>query len=119
MITVLLLLMILLYKRKLCVCEICDILELSQPKISRHLTKLRDMGFVMDERQGQWIFYSLTLENESMENILLEIINNINQYEVLGIDLQRINERIDSYHHMRERNYVCKNKTIKYIKGSQ
>ncbi|MEG1411371.1 MAG: metalloregulator ArsR/SmtB family transcription factor [Terrisporobacter sp.] len=95
--------MILLHERKLCVCEICDILEISQPKASRHLTKLRDMGFVLDERQGQWIFYSLTLKNESMENILLEIRNNIKQYPVLVTDLEKINRNITNYCELRGR----------------
>lgn len=100
--------MILLHERKLCVCEICDILDASQPKISRHLTKLRDMGFVLDERQGQWIFYSLTLKNKSMEKILLEIINNINEYPILSLDLKKIHRNIDNYCELRERNFSNK-----------
>jgi ArsR family transcriptional regulator len=32
--------LILLDRRELCVCEICQILDLSQPKVSRHLAKI-------------------------------------------------------------------------------
>jgi len=56
--------LVLLYHKKLCVCEICGITGEPQPKISKHLAKLRDMGFVKDERQEQFIFYDLNLNDK-------------------------------------------------------
>ncbi len=44
---------------ELCVCELTHALDLSQPKISRHLAALRDAGVVSSRRQGQWIYYQL------------------------------------------------------------
>ncbi len=44
---------------ELCVCELTHALNLSQPKVSRHLAMLRDAGVVRDRRQGQWIYYRL------------------------------------------------------------
>lgn len=44
---------------RLCVCELVHALEVSQPKISRHLAQLRDGGLVTDERRGQWVHYRL------------------------------------------------------------
>lgn len=44
---------------ELCVCELTEALQLSQPKISRHLAQLRQCGLVEDRRQGQWVFYRL------------------------------------------------------------
>lgn len=44
---------------KLCVCELMAALDDSQPKISRHLAQLRNCGILVDERQGQWVFYSI------------------------------------------------------------
>jgi len=43
----------------LCVCELTHALDVSQPKISRHLGQLRDAGVVVDERRGQWVHYRL------------------------------------------------------------
>lgn len=43
----------------LCVCELTHALEMSQPKISRHLAMLREAGLVVDERRGQWVHYRL------------------------------------------------------------
>lgn len=47
-----------------CVCEFVEIFQVSQPAISQHLRKLRDVGLVNEKRKGQWIFYSLNKENE-------------------------------------------------------
>lgn len=47
-----------------CVCEFVEIFQVSQPSISQHLRKLRDMGLVKEERKGQWIFYSVNKNNE-------------------------------------------------------
>jgi ArsR family transcriptional regulator len=44
---------------ELCVCELTAALNLSQPKISRHLAQLRSSGLLADRRQGQWVFYRL------------------------------------------------------------
>ncbi len=52
--------LILLHKKgKLCVCELIHALSSTQPKISRHLSMLRNYGIVIDERKGQWVYYSL------------------------------------------------------------
>lgn len=44
---------------ELCVCELMEALQESQPKISRHLALLREHRIVLDRRQGQWIYYRL------------------------------------------------------------
>lgn len=44
---------------ELCVCELTESLQTSQPKISRHLSLLRSTGLLLDRRQGQWVYYRL------------------------------------------------------------
>ena len=44
---------------ELCVCELVHALELSQPKISRHLKLLREAGLVADRRERIWVHYRL------------------------------------------------------------
>lgn len=46
-------------EQELCVCELVAALEESQPKISRHLARLKADGLLQDRRQGQWVYYSL------------------------------------------------------------
>ena len=43
--------------REACVCELVELFGISQPAISEHLRRLRDVGLVEDERHGTWVFY--------------------------------------------------------------
>jgi ArsR family transcriptional regulator, arsenate/arsenite/antimonite-responsive transcriptional repressor len=43
----------------LCVCEVEQILGITQPKASRHLRYLRDAGVLEDEREGLLVNYGL------------------------------------------------------------
>lgn len=49
----------LLKSHECCVCEFVEIFNMSQPAISQHLRKLRDIELVKEERRGQWIFFSI------------------------------------------------------------
>lgn len=55
----------LLGRGELCVCYFVEILEETQPKISRHLAYLRRLGLVNARRDGKWIHYSLARPAES------------------------------------------------------
>lgn len=44
---------------EVCVCFLVEILEVSQPTISRHLSYLRRAGLVAARREGKWVHYSL------------------------------------------------------------
>jgi DNA-binding transcriptional ArsR family regulator len=44
---------------EVCVCDLTDEFELSQPTISHHLKILRDAGLVAATRRGTWSYYRL------------------------------------------------------------
>ncbi len=44
---------------ELCVCELHVALDIQQPKVSRHLSVLRDLDILSMRRAGTWIFYRL------------------------------------------------------------
>lgn len=44
---------------ELCVCELTAALDISQPKVSRHLAQLRDCGLLSTRREGQWVYYAI------------------------------------------------------------
>lgn len=62
-------------EKKLCVCDLSDILEMTVSAISQHLRKLKDRKLIEMERQAQTIFYSLTKEYEKMLNPLFRILD--------------------------------------------
>ena len=51
----------LLREQELCVCDLCDALEVSQSKLSFHLKTLKEAGLVNSRQEGRWIYYSLNL----------------------------------------------------------
>ena len=44
---------------EVCVCNLVDAFELSQPTISHHLKILREAGLVEATRRGTWAYYRL------------------------------------------------------------
>ena len=42
-----------------CVCDLTETLELSQPTVSFHMKKLVDAGLLEREQRGVWAYYSL------------------------------------------------------------
>ena len=47
--------------QEMCVCDLCNELEVSQSKLSFHLRVLKDAGLVKARPQGRWTYYSLDL----------------------------------------------------------
>jgi len=45
--------------RSACVCELMQATGMSQTRVSRHLGILKEAGLVVDERDAQWVPYSL------------------------------------------------------------
>lgn len=54
----------LLKSRECCVCEFVEIFKMSQPAISQHVRRLKDLNLINERRSGQWIFYSLNNDSE-------------------------------------------------------
>ena len=48
-----------LQMRSLCVCEITDVLQLATSTVSNHLKVLRDMGFIIEKKEGKWVNYMI------------------------------------------------------------
>jgi ArsR family transcriptional regulator len=47
---------------EVCVCDLTEAFELSQPTISHHLRILREAGLVEASRRGTWAYYRLVPE---------------------------------------------------------
>ena len=54
-----------------CVCHLYATLDISQPKVSRHLAVLREAGLVSSHRTGTWIHYSINPDIPSWVQIIL------------------------------------------------
>ncbi|MDN3019590.1 metalloregulator ArsR/SmtB family transcription factor [Paenibacillus sp. BSR1-1] len=65
-----------LKQRECCVCEFLEVFDMSQPSISQHLRKLKDLGVVKEERRGQWIYYSLNSQSD-LYGLIEDILEHI------------------------------------------
>ena len=53
----------LLLERECCVCEVMQVLDISQTRASRNLNLLFDAGFLKVRREGLWAYYSIDKSN--------------------------------------------------------
>lgn len=53
----------LLADRELCVCELMEVLDMNQPRISQHLRVLKEAGIIKERKQAQWSYYSLCCDD--------------------------------------------------------
>ncbi|WP_371381459.1 ArsR/SmtB family transcription factor [Sporomusa aerivorans] len=75
-----------------CVCEIEQILSISQSATSKHLNKLRMVGLIDAEKKGQWVYYSIPneayLEYPFLEKLLSDanthLVNDTSKVKKLG-----------------------------------
>lgn len=51
----------LLRSQELCVCELCEKLDVNQSKLSFHLKNLKEANLVHSRQQGRWMYYRLNL----------------------------------------------------------
>ncbi|ACB84344.1 ArsR/SmtB family transcription factor [Natranaerobius thermophilus] len=80
----------LLSQQSMCVCELSEVLDMSQPRVSQHLRTLKEVDLVYEERQGFWTYYKLDLDE--MHKVLKEF------HDFLGADLNEI-EGYEEIHH--------------------
>ena len=72
----------LLKERELCVYEFAELMQTSQPNVSQHMRKLKDGGLVKESKKGQWVFYSLNIDDKPY---LLELFEHLpSQKEKVG-----------------------------------
>jgi len=88
-------LLITFLEKEMCVCEYTQVMELSQPKISRHLAQLRKYGLLNDRKEGKWVFYSIAndLPSWQIESIAVCAASNTFYIEPLQKKLNEWGER--------------------------
>lgn len=89
----------LMQKESFCVCEIVEILDISQSTVSRHLAYMKNSGLVKSWREGVWMHYSLVKEN-------IEIIEMAN----LKLQLEQCDAIINDIKKIEQGNLICSTK---------
>jgi ArsR family transcriptional regulator, arsenate/arsenite/antimonite-responsive transcriptional repressor len=77
--------------REICVCYFVEILQMSQPKISRHLAYLRKAGIATTRREGKWMHYRLAIPKDSVAaSILQETLKHLREKPEMKRDVSRL-----------------------------
>ncbi len=59
-----------------CVCDLTDLLDAAQSRLSFHLKTLKDAGILKDRRDGRWVYYALNPEVvEDLEHFICSLTN--------------------------------------------
>lgn len=76
---------------EICVCFLTEVLEESQPKISRHLAYLRNAGIVESRRDGKWMHYRIfSPEDPFMAKVLHDTLEWLSAQEIMQKDYERL-----------------------------
>lgn len=80
-----------LQHKNMCVCELSAVLGIAQPSVSRHMGLLKEAGLVCDERDGQWIIYSLRRNaiNAYAPTLLKNLLGWVNDEPVVRDDIRK------------------------------
>ena len=81
----------LLYEKELCVCDIMETLQITQAKASRHLIYLKNAGLVKDRKYAQWVYYSLS-KDEQLKFIDNLVYENVRSIELYKSDMESLNK---------------------------
>lgn len=83
-------------KRDLCMCEVREVLRLSNSTVSKHLTILRDAGLLLDSKDGRWVNFRLNGKAESrfIRSLLALIEASFGDDEAIRDDAARV-RRVD------------------------
>ena len=76
---------------EVCVCFFVEVLQESQPKISRHLAYLRKAGVVATRREGKWMHYSIV---EPSDPYAMRIFNEVRNWLVEDEEMKRDRRRL-------------------------
>jgi ArsR family transcriptional regulator len=82
----------LMAEQEICVCYFVTVIDVPQPKISRHLAYLRRAGIVAARREGKWMHYRLAVPADAHAGAILKAtLEALQQDKELRADLQRFN----------------------------
>jgi len=69
---------------ELCVCDITAALDMVQPKVSFHLSALKEAGLIKDRKQGKWIHYSLNEKDLFRRMLILSACERMQDSTIAG-----------------------------------
>ena len=84
--------------KPLCVCEITDVLQLATSTVSKHLSILKETGFIIEEKDGKWVNYMLNPQPDDprISSIISTLDFWIADQKVISADKAKVT-KVDRY----------------------
>lgn len=80
---------------EMCVCEFVDVLQVRQYTVSRALGLLEQAGLVQGQKEGRWVYYSLSSQEDAVVAALYGVVASVSEAdEVFLLDQKRFKERM-------------------------
>lgn len=79
----------LLEKRKMCVCELAYVLDISQPAMSKQLKKIAKAGFIDSEQDGFWTNYFISTKSDYAKSLLRLLSSWLNDEKIIKEDFKK------------------------------
>lgn len=82
----------LLMQRECCVCEVVDVLGVSQVNASRYCNTLKDAGLLVMRKEGRWKLYSVDRNrcSAAQRDMMQAVAATARTSELCRLDLQRL-----------------------------
>jgi ArsR family transcriptional regulator, arsenate/arsenite/antimonite-responsive transcriptional repressor len=82
----------LLIQQECCVCEVMQVLEISQTRASRNLSMLYDAGFLKLRKEGLWAYYSIDRSSleEHLATFLEAVETGLKERPIAVQDIKRL-----------------------------
>jgi len=90
-----------LQMKELCVCEITEVLQLATSTVSKHLSILKEAGFITESKSGKWVNYQVNSEptDTRIISIMMKLDFWIGDENILENDKEKV-RHVD-------RNHLC------------
>ena len=95
---------LLLMKEELCVCDIENVLELTQSKASRHLRYLMNSGVLTDQRKNIWVYYSI---NKTLSDDEIAVIDALRK-NIVEKSWNDLKSKLEMWLESKDRSNSCK-----------
>ncbi|MBM7560356.1 ArsR/SmtB family transcription factor [Marinitoga litoralis] len=102
-----------LFQGEHCNCDLEEVLELSQPNISKHLKKIMLLDLATSRKSSYWTYYKINEEVFNKHPFIIEIMKEIQDLEPFKSDLIKLKEYENSPKRCQinlDKRYSCKEK---------
>jgi len=79
---------------ELCVCELCDALQVTQSTLSTHLQVIRGAGLASARKEGKWMYYDMLPAARSVVEAFFKSFGALMTDSALSQDRRRLKRRL-------------------------